>query len=78
MDGVDAIVDIVRETGALEGARRAAAAEAQGAIDCLALRPRNAYSEGLLQLASPLPDRRHLKAASGRSRRGPSKNRTPP
>ncbi len=59
VDGLDAIVDIVRETGALEVARRAAAAEAQRAIDCLALLPRNAYSEGLLQLASSLLDRRH-------------------
>ena len=59
VDGLDTIVDIVRETGALEVARRAAAAEAQRAIDCLALLPRNAYSEGLLQLASSLLDRRH-------------------
>ncbi len=59
VDGLDAIVDIVRETGALDVARRAAAAEAQRAIDCLALLPRNAYSEGLLQLASSLLDRRH-------------------
>jgi octaprenyl-diphosphate synthase len=59
VDALDAIVDIVRDTGALEVARRAAAAEAQRAIDCLALLPRNAYSEGLLQLASSLLDRRH-------------------
>ena len=59
VDALDTIVDIVRETGALEVARRAAAAEAQRAIDCLALLPRNAYSEGLLQLASSLLDRRH-------------------
>ncbi len=59
VDGLDTIVDIVRQTGALQVARRAAAAEAQRAIDCLALLPRNAYSEGLLQLASSLLDRRH-------------------
>jgi octaprenyl-diphosphate synthase len=59
VDALDTIVDIVRDTGALEVARRAAAAEAQRAIDCLALLPRNAYSEGLLQLASSLLDRRH-------------------
>ena len=59
VDALDTIVDIVRETGALDVARRAAAAEAQRAIDCLALLPRNAYSEGLLQLASSLLDRRH-------------------
>ena len=59
VDSLDTIVDIVRETGALEVARRAAAAEAQRAIDCLALLPRNAYTESLLQLASSLLDRRH-------------------
>ncbi|MEY2617052.1 MAG: hypothetical protein RL522_54 [Pseudomonadota bacterium] len=57
--GLDEIVSIVRQTGALDVARRAAAAEAQRAIDCLALLPRNAYSEGLLQLASSLLERRH-------------------
>lgn len=59
VDALDAIVGIVRETGALEVARRAAAAEARRAIDCLALLPRNAHSEGLLQLASSLLERRH-------------------
>ena len=52
-------MSIVRQTGALAVARRAAAAEAQRAIDCLALLPRNAYSEGLLELASSLLERRH-------------------
>jgi len=56
---LDAIVAIVRETGALEVARMAAAAEAQRAIDCMALLPRNEYSAGLLQLASSLLARRH-------------------
>lgn len=59
VDALEAIVGIVGETGALEVARRAAAAEAQRAIDCLALLPRNAHSEGLLQLASSLLERRH-------------------
>ena len=59
VDGLDAIVDIVRETGALEVARRAAAAEARRPIDCLALLPGNAYREGLLQLASSLLERRN-------------------
>jgi octaprenyl-diphosphate synthase len=59
VDALEAIVGIVRETGALEVARRAAAAEARRAIDCLALLPRNAHSEGLLQLASSLLERRH-------------------
>jgi octaprenyl-diphosphate synthase len=52
-------VAVVRETGALDVARRAAAAEAQRAIDCLALLPSNAYRDGLLQLASSLLERRH-------------------
>ncbi|MEY4652735.1 MAG: hypothetical protein RI884_1316 [Pseudomonadota bacterium] len=59
VESLDEIVSIVRQTGALAVARRAAAAEAQRAIDCLALLPRNAYSEGLLQLASSLLERRH-------------------
>jgi octaprenyl-diphosphate synthase len=58
VDALDAIVAVVRETGALEVARQAAAAEAQRAIDCLALLPDNAYREGLLQLASSLLQRR--------------------
>ena len=59
VEGLDAIVAVVRETGALDVARRAAAAEAQRAIDCLALLPSNAYRDGLLQLASSLLERRH-------------------
>ncbi len=59
VDALDDIVSIVRQTGALEVARRAAAAEARRAIDCVSKLPRNAYSEGLLQLASSLLDRRH-------------------
>ncbi|MEY2801666.1 MAG: hypothetical protein RL513_1251 [Pseudomonadota bacterium] len=59
LEGLDAIVAVVRETGALDVARRAAAAEAQRAIDCLALLPSNAYRDGLLQLASSLLERRH-------------------
>ncbi len=59
VDALDAIVGIVRDTGALDVARRAAAEEAQRAIDCLALLPRNAYSGGLLQLAASLLERRH-------------------
>ena len=59
VDDLDDIVSIVRETGALDVARQAAAAEAQRAIDRLALLPRNAHSDGLLQLASSLLVRRH-------------------
>ncbi len=59
VEGLDAIVAVVRDTGALDVARRAAAAEAQRAIDCLALLPSNAYRDGLLQLAASLLERRH-------------------
>ncbi|HSW19056.1 MAG TPA: polyprenyl synthetase family protein [Ramlibacter sp.] len=59
VDDLDAILAIVRDTGALDVARRAAAAEAQRAIDCLAHLPRNEHSAGLLQLASSLLERRH-------------------
>ncbi|WP_445322786.1 polyprenyl synthetase family protein [Ramlibacter sp. AN1015] len=59
IDNLDAIVRIVRATGALEVARAAASSEAQRAIDCLAALPRNEHSEGLLQLPSSLLERRH-------------------
>jgi octaprenyl-diphosphate synthase len=52
------IVSIVRETGALEATRAAAAAEAQRAIDALSGFPENSYSRGLLQLAAQLLERR--------------------
>jgi octaprenyl-diphosphate synthase len=53
-----AIVAIVRETGALEITRDAAAAEAARAIDAAKHLPANIYSEGLLQLAAQLLSRR--------------------
>ncbi|VTU24514.1 Octaprenyl-diphosphate synthase [Variovorax sp. PBS-H4] len=52
------IVAIVRETGALDATRAAAAAEAQRAIDALAGFPANSHSAGLLQLAAQLLERR--------------------
>jgi len=52
------IVKIVRETGALEATRAAAAAEAQRAIDALRGFQENSYSAGLLQLAAQLLERR--------------------
>ncbi|SCK45128.1 octaprenyl-diphosphate synthase [Variovorax sp. HW608] len=52
------VVSIVRETGALEATRAAAAAEAQRAIDALSGFPENSYSRGLLQLAAQLLERR--------------------
>ena len=56
---LDAIVQIVRATGALDITRQAAAAEAQRAIDFAQHLPRNACSEGLVQLAAQLLQRRH-------------------
>ena len=52
------IVAIVRQTGALQATRDAAAAEAQRAVAALAVIARNPYSEALLQLASQLLQRR--------------------
>jgi octaprenyl-diphosphate synthase len=52
------IVAIVRETGALEATHAAAAAEARRAIDALAGFPVNSHSDGLLQLAAQLLERR--------------------
>ncbi|MBK0392070.1 polyprenyl synthetase family protein [Ramlibacter algicola] len=59
VDQLDAIVSIVRETGALEVTRAAAAAEAQRAIDCARQLPVNSYAEGLVQLAAQLLQRRN-------------------
>jgi octaprenyl-diphosphate synthase len=53
-----AIVSIVRETGALEATRAAAAAEAQRAMHALRGFPENPYTAGLLQLAAQLLERR--------------------
>ena len=52
------VVKIVRETGALEATRTAAAAEAQRAIDALRDFSATPYSAGLLQLAAQLLGRR--------------------
>ncbi|KGH31971.1 octaprenyl diphosphate synthase [Comamonas testosteroni] len=57
-DQLDAVVEIVRSTGALDVARAAAHAEALRAIDALASLPSNAYTASLLQLASQLLERR--------------------
>lgn len=57
-DQLDAVVEIVRSTGALDVARAAAHAEAQRAIDALTALPSNAYTASLLQLASQLLERR--------------------
>jgi len=52
------IVAIVRQTGALQATRDAAASEAQRAIAAQAALGRNAYSNALLELASQLLQRR--------------------
>ena len=55
---LDAIVSIVRETGALDVTREAAAQEAERAIDAARVLPDNPYTAGLLQLAAQLLSRR--------------------
>lgn len=52
------LIAIVKETGALDATRASAAAEAQRAIDALAMLPANSFTEGLLQLAAQLLERR--------------------
>ncbi|HET6784209.1 MAG TPA: polyprenyl synthetase family protein [Pseudoxanthomonas sp.] len=56
---LDEVVAIVRETGALDAAREAAAAEAQRAMDAAAQLPANEYTQALLQLAAQLLQRRN-------------------
>jgi octaprenyl-diphosphate synthase len=56
---LDRILSIVKETGALDVTRDAAAAEARRAVDAASRLPRNEYSQGLLQLAAQLLARRH-------------------
>ena len=58
LDELDQVVAVVRQTGALEVAREAAAAEARRAIDAVAALPANAHTQGLLQLAAQLLQRR--------------------
>lgn len=57
-DELSQIVAIVRETGALDVTREAAAAEASRAMEAARALPANVYSEGLLQLAAQLLSRR--------------------
>ncbi|MFM7010642.1 MAG: polyprenyl synthetase family protein [Betaproteobacteria bacterium] len=52
------IIAIVRETGALDATRDAAAAEAQRAIDAAMQLPDNAYRQAMVVLASQLLNRR--------------------
>ncbi|RYG34986.1 MAG: octaprenyl diphosphate synthase [Burkholderiales bacterium] len=52
------IVEIVRQTGALDATREAAAVQARRAIACLSALPANEHTNGLLQLAAQLLERR--------------------
>lgn len=56
---LDQVVAIVRETGALEVAREAAAGEARRAMQCVQVLPSNEHTQALLQLAAQLLQRRH-------------------
>ena len=57
-DDLPRIVRIVRESGALDGARQAAAAQAAKAQAALTALPANEYSRSLLELAVQLLQRR--------------------
>ena len=59
LEQLDEIVHIVHETGALEVARDAAAQEAQNAVDAARQLPANVHTQGLLQLAAQLLQRRN-------------------
>ena len=56
---LDHIVAIVRQTGALDVTRAAAATEAARAVEAARQLPSNIYSQGLLQLAAQLLQRRN-------------------
>ncbi|TXI69317.1 MAG: octaprenyl diphosphate synthase [Limnohabitans sp.] len=58
VDQLQAIVNIVRETGSLQATRTAAAAEAQRAIDAAMRLPTNAHRDAMVRLASQLLVRR--------------------
>jgi octaprenyl-diphosphate synthase len=58
LDQLSQVVEIVRRTGSLDATRKAAAAEAQRAVDALALLPHNFFKSALLQLAAQLTERR--------------------
>jgi octaprenyl-diphosphate synthase len=58
VDQLSSVIAIVRETGALEGSRQAAMAEAQRAIDAIQTLPMGPYKDALVALASQLLVRR--------------------
>ncbi|MDB5957982.1 polyprenyl synthetase family protein, partial [Ramlibacter sp.] len=59
LDELDHIIAIVRETGALDVAHEAAAAEAQRAMSAAQQLPMNAHAQALVQLAASLLQRRN-------------------
>jgi octaprenyl-diphosphate synthase len=59
LEQLERIVRIVRDTGALDVARQAAAAEAQRAMEAARALPSNPHASGLLQLAAQLLQRRN-------------------
>jgi octaprenyl-diphosphate synthase len=58
VEELQTILAIVRETGALDATRQAAAGEARRAIEAIGCLPANAYTDGLLQLGAQLLLRR--------------------
>jgi octaprenyl-diphosphate synthase len=58
VDQLNEVIAIVRETGALDGSRQAAMAEAQRAINAAQHLPEGPYKEALIALASQLLVRR--------------------
>jgi len=58
VDQLADIVGIVRQTGALDATRKAAAAEAQRAIDAALQLPANSHRDAMVTLASQLLARR--------------------
>jgi len=59
LEQLDRIIAIVRETGALQVAQEAAAAEARRAMSAAEQLPSNAHAQALLQLAASLLQRRN-------------------
>lgn len=57
-DQLSSVISIIKSTGALTATREAAAAQAQLAIDAAAQLPSNSHTQGLLQLAAQLLERR--------------------
>jgi len=58
VDQLNQVISIVRETGALDGSRQAAMAEAQRAVDAAQHLPNGPYKDALVALASQLLERR--------------------